>query len=225
MFCLNQYTQYLIQGDQRACYQLIDQYLKETSADTEESAHIKALYFDVFQPSMKEIGQLWATNKISVAQEHVATAITQHMMASLYSRIFEATVKAVSKKVVISCPASELHELPSRMLADLLVLEGLDVIFVGANSPADDLLELIALEKPDALIVSCTITRHLTEVKHLLSKLRNSDTVQPLVLVGGYAFDQDPSQTAVVGADYYCATFQESIQVILHQEAPCHQVG
>lgn len=225
MFWLDQYTQLLIQGNQRACYNLIHDYLSSDTTAASESNRIKNLYFDIFQPSMQQIGQLWANNKISVAQEHVATAITQHLMASLYSRLFDAPIEPANKKVIIACPSSELHELPSRMLADLLVLEGVDVIFVGANAPSEDLTQMIQSESPDALIISCTITRHLAEVRQLISKLRNMPLPQPMVLVGGYAFDQDPSQCSLMGADYYCATFQESIQVILNEEAPCHQVG
>lgn len=225
MFSLNQYIQYLLQGDQRACYNLIHQFLSSEEALTTEGQSIRRLYYEVFQPSMQQIGHLWASNQISVAQEHVATAITQHLMASLYSRIFEFQGETIQRKVLITCPSSELHELPSRMLADLLVLEGADVIFVGANAPADDLIQMLEVEKPQGLIVSCTIQRHLPEVKQLISKLRRADIEQPLVLVGGFAFDQDPSLATQMGADYYCATFEESIHVMLHQEAPCHQVG
>lgn len=225
MFGLNHYTQLLLQGDQRACYSLINSYLTANEDNLRDSDQIKTLYRDVFQPSMQQIGHLWASNQITVAQEHVATAITQHLMASLYSRLFEAQVDSIQRKVLITCPSSERHELPSRMLADLLVLEGADVIFVGANVPTDAIIQMLQVEKPQALIISCTIQRHLPEVKHLIATMRHTDMEQPLVLVGGYAFDQEPSLATQIGADYYCATFEESIHVIRHQEAPCHQVG
>lgn len=114
MFGLNQYTQHLLQGDQRACYSLIHQFLSCEEALTSEGEGIRKLYYEVFSPSMQQIGHLWANNQISVAQEHVATAITQHLMASLYSRLFEFQGEDSQRKVLITCPSSELHELPSR---------------------------------------------------------------------------------------------------------------
>lgn len=220
MFGLEDYIQLLVKGDQKACYLLVNEHLSSFENRMEEIQRIKEIYFEVFQPSMQQIGHLWAANKISVAQEHVATAITQHMMAGLYGRLFDGHIDAMDKKVLITCPSNELHELPSRMLADLLVLEGAEVIFLGANTPADDIVEMIEIEQPDALIVSCTIQRHMSEVKQLIEKLPKR---RPKVLVGGYAFDVDPRQAGLLGADQYCATFEESIQAIFNQEAVWHQ--
>lgn len=53
----------------------------------EEGIDVRDLYVEVFQPAMHEIGRLWETNQLTVAQEHLATAITQSVMAQLYSYI------------------------------------------------------------------------------------------------------------------------------------------
>jgi hypothetical protein len=42
------------------------------------------LYLKILQPAQYEVGRLWESNAISVAEEHMATAITQSVMARLY---------------------------------------------------------------------------------------------------------------------------------------------
>jgi methanogenic corrinoid protein MtbC1 len=45
---------------------------------------IPGIYMDIFQESLYEIGRLWESNKITVADEHLGTAITQFVMSNLY---------------------------------------------------------------------------------------------------------------------------------------------
>ena len=73
---------------------------------------IQDLYLHVFQPSQYEIGRLWQSNQISVAQEHYCTAATQLIMSQLYSRIFSSQKNG--RRLVAVCVAQELHELGVR---------------------------------------------------------------------------------------------------------------
>ncbi len=47
-------------------------------------ASIQDIYIHVLQPVQYEIGRLWQTNKITVAQEHFCSAVTQLIMSQLY---------------------------------------------------------------------------------------------------------------------------------------------
>lgn len=222
---LRHYLDNLIAGDQRACFTLVQAHIDTYKDNSDLYNGIQSLYYNLFQPSMRQVGILWESNQISVAQEHVATAITQHVMASLYKELFSCQEKVSDKRVIMTCPSGELHELPSRMLADLLVLEGADVIFVGASTPTSAIIQLIEKEVPDALVLSCTISRHIPEVKSLIAQLRASHLKNTYVVVGGHAFDQDPGLYAKIGADSYGATFKESIQLILQEGVSCHIAG
>src|SRR5664279_2801583 len=48
---------------------------------------IPGIYMDVFQEVLYEIGRLWETNQITVADEHRGTAITQYVMSNLYPHL------------------------------------------------------------------------------------------------------------------------------------------
>ena len=80
-------TRALVQGQRRAALTLVTEAL-------DNGAPLLDVYVDLLQTAQFEIGRLWETNAITVAQEHMATAITQYVMAQLYPRAERpATIK------------------------------------------------------------------------------------------------------------------------------------
>ena len=50
-------------------------------------ASVSDLLIRVILPAQREIGRLWQENRITIADEHVATAISQLVVAQLYGRV------------------------------------------------------------------------------------------------------------------------------------------
>lgn len=176
------YVTGLVSANQKSCRDTIHDALKA-------GITLEAIYENVFYPAMVEIGYLWETNRISVAQEHLATAITQQVMAGLYDRIFDQKQRISPCKVIVTCPSQETHELASRMFADLLVLQGADVIYLGANVPIEDLVTMTLAEKPKYIGLSCTIENHLDHTEQLILALQKA-SAQTQIIIGGRAFDK-----------------------------------
>lgn len=61
-----------------------------------EGSTLPALYVDVFRPALYEVGARWESNRLTVAQEHIATAITQFVMAQIYEPPSELDAKRSS---------------------------------------------------------------------------------------------------------------------------------
>src|SRR5689334_16859803 len=70
-------------------------------------ATIAELLILVVQAAQHEIGRLWQENQLSIAEEHVATAISQFVMAYLFRHFPRQPRNA--KKVLIGCVEGELH--------------------------------------------------------------------------------------------------------------------
>ena len=72
------YLECLIAPDARRARSLIEESL---------AAGISAasLYLEVIDPAMREVGRLWEIARLSVAQEHLATQITQSVIADAQS--------------------------------------------------------------------------------------------------------------------------------------------
>lgn len=185
------YLEAQLQGQRRAALAVVDEALAA-------GLSVRQLQLEVVQEAQRAIGALWEQNRISVAQEHVATAISQIALARLFDRA--TRVAAPGKRVVVACVAGELHDFPARIAADVLDLAGFDVCFAGANVPTDHLLSLLSDEQPAALCLSVTMSHHLDELRAAVAAVRARFPTLP-VLVGGHACRWSPGVVADVGAD------------------------
>ena len=138
----------------------------------DEGVSIRDLYLGVFERVQYEIGRLWQTNAISVGQEHYCTAATQSIIAKLYDYLTIA--EPCNKTVVATCVSGELHEIGLRIVCDFLEMEGWTSIYVGANTPAADIIRLIVREKTDVLAISATMTFHVQRVREIIDAVRKS---------------------------------------------------
>jgi methanogenic corrinoid protein MtbC1 len=144
---------------------------------------IPELHLKVIQPAQYEIGRLWQENRISVAREHLATAIAQLGLAHLYRHL--PRDESNGRKVLVSCVEGELHEVGARMASDFLEMAGFDVYFLGANVPTDHLVTMVCEEKPDLVVLSVAITYHLPALKQAVARLRTEHPLLPIAVGGG----------------------------------------
>lgn len=139
----------------------------------------------VVQEAQREIGSLWEQDRISVAQEHMATAISQLVLAHLYHR---APLTARNgRKVLIACVPGELHDFPARLVADALDLAGYDVRFLGADVPADDIADAVRSERPDLVALSITMPFNAPALASACARVRAVAGADLPIAVGGHA--------------------------------------
>ena len=178
------YLDLLLAGNRAKCSRLVQDLL-------DRKIDIKDLYLDLFQQSLYQVGELWEYNKLSVAKEHLATAITESLLSLVYPRLFKA--KPTSKKAIISCAANEYHQVGGKMVADIFELNGWDGYFLGANTPIDQMIALIDEMKPDLVGLSLSIYFNLPSLKAGIEAIRSNFT-QLDIIVGGRAFHSGGTQ-------------------------------
>lgn len=181
--------------------------------EVEKGISIKDIYIYVFEPSLKEIGRLWQTNKITVAQGHYFTTTTQLIMSPLYSKMFPSNKNGL--KFVASCVSEESHDVGIRMVADILELDGWSTYYLGANVPKKDLMSFLIDVKPEVLGLSITMTFNLHKAIELIHEARNIETLKGIkILVGGYPFNVDKNLWRQVGADFYAPNAIETCDLL-----------
>lgn len=148
---------------------------------------IKHLYEKIIRNSLYDIGKMWAEGKISVATEHMASAIVEAILNDQYPQISAMTKN--NKTVIAACAENESHQIGLKMVADIFELNGWDAIFLGANTPKDDLLNFMKLRKPDALALSLSLDFNIPTINKTLESARNSFPAMPII-VGGQAFSR-----------------------------------
>lgn len=177
----------------------------------EEGIDLCDLYVEVFQPAMHEIGQLWEANQLTVAQEHLATAITQSVMAQLYAHLPPSPPNHLT--MVATCIGSELHELGIRMVADLFELEGWDVYYLGANVPTEDVVSMVNERRADLLAISVTLNTHVPYARELIQAVRASPIGSHIkIMVGGQPINRSPTISRAIGADTTASDAREAIK-------------
>lgn len=168
----------------------------------DEGLEPRALYLEVLAPALREVGSRWEQGLISVAQEHLATAIVSSVMATVAPRLIQPP--PIARRAVLACTDGELHDVGLRMVGDFLEADGWDVPFLGALTPADSLQQLVARSKPDVVGLSTALTTHLASVAVAIAAIRTVDP-PPFVMVGGRAYRDDAAVAAGIGADVLLA--------------------
>lgn len=146
---------------------------------------VPEIYLEVLTPALYEIGRLWAESEISVGQEHVATAMTQYVVAQLYGRL---DVPEPSRgRAVVTGVEGELHQIGGHMVADLLEADGWDVRFLGSHLPNREILDAVEAHEARLLAVSATILANVPTVCDLVQETRER-FAGVATLIGGRAF-------------------------------------
>ncbi len=176
----DQYREYLaalLAGERATCTRTVEALLAG-------GCPLKTLYVDLFQRSLYEVGCLWEGNKISVATEHLATAITENLMVLGYPQVFASP--RVGHRAIVTCCVDEYHQLGAKMVADLLELNGWDTLFLGASTPETAVCAMAAERRPDLVCLSVSLSINLPRVTTTIAAIRQQ---QPslTILVGGQA--------------------------------------
>lgn len=177
----------------------------------EQGMSIKDMYLYVIQPCQYEIGDLWESGQIHVAQEHYFTATTQLLISQLYS--YFPFGEGREKQALITCVPGELHEVGARMVSDFLEFDGWDTYFSGANTPIEDIISTINELNVSLLGISVTIAYNLPSAMELISRVREAFPPERLkIVVGGRAFSTSEKIWRKTGADGFASSAEENIQ-------------
>ena len=203
-----EYVQALLGGYRQAAGQL-------AFDAAERGEPVRHLYLQVFQPALREIGRLWQTKKISVAQEHFCSAATQILMSQLLPRAVAA--ERCGRSVVVACVSGDLHEIGARMVGDFFDMAGWDTYFCGANTPHDAFVHSVVERAADVLAISATMGFRLHAVQNLIETIRAEPRCARLrVMVGGHPFNVDPALWRTVGADGTAADADAAVALAGH---------
>ena len=170
------------------------------------------LYERVLQSAQIELGRMWHAGKISVADEHFASAITQAIMSMLRSRFPER--ERNGRLAVAAAVGGELHEIGVRMVADFFEMDGWDVVYLGANMPSTDIVDVVRERRADLLAVSASTLLHVRAVGELIEQIREDEAcAKTKVVVGGPPFRSVPDLWSELGADGSARSATEAVKL------------
>lgn len=178
----------------------------------QQGATIVDLYAEVFQGALHEIGRRWEANRITVADEHMATAIAQHVLGQIYARL--ELPRPTRGRLLIAGVPGELHQLGANMVADILEAHGWDVRFLGTNCPRSSILAAVEKHAPSVVGLSATMLTSLPAAAELLAAIRRLAGRQVRLIVGGAAFRASDAALRDWGADLFVPDVRAAVQLL-----------
>ncbi len=149
-----------------------------------EGISVAGLYEQVIAPAMARIGALWASGEMTIADEHLASALNLKVMASVYGVSLAHRPTVDRGRVLLAGVEGDRHGVGLRMAGDVLELSGFEVLFLGENVSARDLTTAIASRRPDVIAIAIPTERARAAGEATLLKLESRYPDIP-VLVGG----------------------------------------
>jgi RNA polymerase sigma-70 factor (ECF subfamily) len=126
--------------------------------EASEQMPVVTMLDDVLAPAMHRIGMMWQAAALTVADEHVATAICRQLVGEISTTLQTAPANS-RETVLLVTPESERHELGLLMAAAVLYGAGYDTLFLGSSVPAAALNAALLRYRPAVVAMSSSMPR------------------------------------------------------------------
>lgn len=197
------YTYFAVMGDEARCTDVVDFALRTNQPQLE-------VYDALIARAMHLVGRMYEQRAIDEAQEHMASEITERMMARISAAY--PPVRANGMTAVLGCAANNWHVIGLRMLADLLRAQGWRVVYLGANVPSESFVKSVERHEADAVLVSCS-TESIADARSLIQSLRDAFPKTPLAL-GGSGVNHAPERFEDLPVDFRGVGLRDTLEYL-----------
>ncbi|MFO7168239.1 MAG: cobalamin-dependent protein [Chloroflexota bacterium] len=154
----------------------------------------ESVLLELVQPAMIEIGDRWQRGEINVASEHYASEFVRRKLAGLLN-VFENNPARAT--IVVGCAPRELHDIGVLLATLFLVRRGWHVVYLGAQVPLPDLLELIQKVRPELVCLSASTAETAGTMREVAQALEQRFP-QVRFGYGGRIFNSTPELCATM---------------------------
>ncbi len=147
-----------------------------------ESFNDLMIIYDMVKNALYKVGTLWENNVISVSHEHIATAISEKVMADLFE-YFISFVKKVPRSMIGIPAAGETHRIGIRMVCDIFTAHGWEASVFMHNDIErfEKMIEGISVQ---VICISKTIPSSYVEFEKFI-ELINKQLPETKIIIGG----------------------------------------
>jgi methanogenic corrinoid protein MtbC1/DNA-binding XRE family transcriptional regulator len=199
------FSQALSRGDGAGAAQVIGELVAAQHS-------VADIYLKVFAPALVSIGDAWCSSEIGVGEEKLATQIVIDQMDRLRS-MFVIPAPRAPYRILVACVEGERHYVGVRMVADLCLLNGWAVDFLGPDVPTRALVDMAQRRQAHLVALSITMAQgvaHLTRVLEELAAL----VPAPDVVLGGQLITSESLPAKLAGSIAIAHDAAEGIELI-----------
>jgi MerR family transcriptional regulator, light-induced transcriptional regulator len=123
-------------------------------------------------PFMNAVGENWNSGRLTIAQEHLASASLRNLLGSLLRYYLRLNSEPT---LLLATPKGELHEFGILAAALLAISGGLNVLYLGRDLPAEEIVHSVKQISPKAVVLGWKAAngseQSLREIKQLSKQL------------------------------------------------------
>ena len=114
--------------------------------------NLEQAYFEFIVPLLTQVGKMWSVDQLNILHEHLLSATIKNALThrSQKHRV-NTSAENYSKKLILSLPESERHEIPLLFAYTILKEENFQIFYFGSDTPDNSLVQMKELN-PDALV-------------------------------------------------------------------------
>lgn len=198
----------LREGWINACLEFDERTARHILAQAFAIFTVETVCFELLQRGLAQIGNGWYEGTVSVQQEHFASALALRQMEALLAATPEPTKHG---RILVACPPDEQHTFSPLLFTLLIKRAGWDVVYLGANVPADRLQAAIEPIRPDLLVL---ISQTLMSAGNLLDIANDSVKQDIVVAYGGAVFNTNPAVRDRVPGHFLGETLETSVKAV-----------
>ncbi|TFG02794.1 MAG: cobalamin-binding protein [Promethearchaeota archaeon] len=202
-----EFLEYIDKEDKEQCVRFVLDKLDKNEID------VPTLYKEILEPSLNRFYCDADEQKLCIWKEHVRTSIIRTIIELCYPYILKEReqrgARILDQKVLVGCPSEEYHDTGARMVADIFSLFGFDAIFVGANTPREEIRDAINILKPKYIAMCITNYFTFVEAEKAISLIKTHTDFDGKIIVGGSAFLSNPDAYKKIGADLLIQDFKD----------------
>jgi MerR family transcriptional regulator, light-induced transcriptional regulator len=203
-----EYAKASIKGNEVACSEIVEKALRANHG-------LLPIYQDMLATAMAIVGTWYKVEAIDEGQEHMASEITERMMARV-SHFYGPKTKN-GYKAILACAPHNWHAIGLRMIGDYLRFAGWDVKFFGPNTPLEGILRELETEPAQMVMFSCAISDGVASTTDAIRMIRDfaSKSYGPIVGAGGPAVRSHMDEFLEAGMQFSARDLLEFADEIL----------
>ncbi|QDG53300.1 MerR family transcriptional regulator [Persicimonas caeni] len=133
-------------------------------------------------PFLHAVGEEWANGRLHVSHEHFVSERLRDFLTRQWRPLSDRTD---GPKIVMTTLPGEFHCLGLHMAAVVVALAGCQVVFLGADTPLQDISDAANHQSSAAVIISVSRAYDQQKARGMLTALSAAMTRDVLLVVGG----------------------------------------
>lgn len=175
---------------------------------------VETIYFDLLSPAAKRLGEMWDADECSFTDVTIGLCRLQQIVYEFADRVHVQNGGGDGRTALFALTPGDHHSFGLVLVVEYFRRAGWRTVCMP-DATAEDLVNTVRSERFDLVGFSMANERWLEVLPPVIADMRAASANTDLkVIVGGRAFETDPSRVALVGADDTAGDAREAIQMV-----------